>query len=121
MPAEFQREYLVRLPLPVAELYGRAYNGKDAHSRHDNAFYLLGDAAGAREFYGKGLEIRQKLAASDPKNTQLQRNLAISYERLAQTSLKAEEFAEAHDFYRREVEILEKMAEHDAANQSAPA
>ena len=41
MTPEFQREYLVRLPLPLAQLYSRAYNGKDARSRHDNAFYLL--------------------------------------------------------------------------------
>ena len=27
--AEYQREYLVRLPLPLAQLYGRAHNAKD--------------------------------------------------------------------------------------------
>jgi serine/threonine protein kinase/predicted negative regulator of RcsB-dependent stress response len=37
----FQREYLVRQPLPLAQLYGRSYNAKDARSRHDNAFYLF--------------------------------------------------------------------------------
>jgi serine/threonine protein kinase/Flp pilus assembly protein TadD len=37
---EFRREYLVRLPLPLAQLYSRAHNAKDARSRHDNAFYL---------------------------------------------------------------------------------
>src|ERR1700710_1131674 len=41
MPAEFQREYLVRLPLPLAQLYGRAHNAKDARARHDNTFYLF--------------------------------------------------------------------------------
>ena len=40
MPEEFRREYLLRLPLPLAQLYSRAYNAKDARSRHDNAFYL---------------------------------------------------------------------------------
>src|SRR5437868_5997236 len=39
--ASFQRDYLVRLPLPLAQLYGRAHNAKDARSRHDNAFYLF--------------------------------------------------------------------------------
>lgn len=37
----FRREYLLRLPLPLAQLYGRANNAKDACGRHDNAFYLF--------------------------------------------------------------------------------
>jgi hypothetical protein len=28
MSAEFQREYLLRLPLPLAQLYSRAHNAK---------------------------------------------------------------------------------------------
>ena len=41
MSQEFQRDYLVRLPLPLAQLYSRAYNAKDARGRHDNTFYLF--------------------------------------------------------------------------------
>jgi WD40 repeat protein/serine/threonine protein kinase/tetratricopeptide (TPR) repeat protein len=41
MSAEFQRHYLQRLPLPLAQLYSRAHNGKDARGRHDNTFYLF--------------------------------------------------------------------------------
>jgi hypothetical protein len=37
----FRREYLVRLPLPLAQLYSRAFNAKDGRARHDNAFYLF--------------------------------------------------------------------------------
>jgi len=40
MDDRFHREYLVRLPLPLAQLYSRAHNGKLARARHDNAFYL---------------------------------------------------------------------------------
>ncbi|MDA0660831.1 MAG: hypothetical protein O3C60_18660 [Planctomycetota bacterium] len=40
-PDEFRREYLLRLPLPIAQLYGQAYNAKSPRERHDNAFYLL--------------------------------------------------------------------------------
>ena len=32
MPLEFRREYLVRLPLPLAQLYSRAHNAKDGKS-----------------------------------------------------------------------------------------
>jgi serine/threonine protein kinase/tetratricopeptide (TPR) repeat protein len=38
---DFQREYLIRLPLPLAQLYQRAYNDKSAQSRHNNTFYLF--------------------------------------------------------------------------------
>ncbi len=41
MRQEFYRDYLLRLPLPLAQLYGRAHNAKDARSRHDNTFYLF--------------------------------------------------------------------------------
>lgn len=40
MADRFHREYLVRLPLPLAQLYSRAHNAKLARARHDNAFYL---------------------------------------------------------------------------------
>lgn len=36
----FRREYLVRLPLPLAQLYSRTHNAKQARARHDYAFYL---------------------------------------------------------------------------------
>lgn len=41
MTAVFHREYLVHLPLPLAQLYNRTYNDKSPGSRHDNAFYLF--------------------------------------------------------------------------------
>jgi serine/threonine protein kinase len=41
MSQEFRREYLLRLPLPLAQLYGRAHNARDARGRHDNTFYLF--------------------------------------------------------------------------------
>jgi hypothetical protein len=39
--SDFRRDYLVRLPLPLAQLYCRAYNAKDPRGRHDNTFYLF--------------------------------------------------------------------------------
>ena len=41
MSNEFHREYLIRLPLPLAQLYNRARNDKSARARHDNTFYLF--------------------------------------------------------------------------------
>ena len=39
--SDFRREYLLRLPLPLAQLYSRAYNAKDTRSRHDHAYYIF--------------------------------------------------------------------------------
>src|SRR5262245_48843392 len=41
MSLELRRDYLLRLPLPLAQLYSRAHNAKDARGRHDNTFYLF--------------------------------------------------------------------------------
>ena len=44
MPAagsQFDRDYLVRLPLPLAQLYRRAYNAAEARARHNNTFFLF--------------------------------------------------------------------------------
>jgi serine/threonine protein kinase len=41
MSRQFNRDYLVSLPLPVAQLYSRAHNAGDARGRHDSAFYLF--------------------------------------------------------------------------------
>jgi Protein tyrosine and serine/threonine kinase len=41
MAATFHREYLVQLPLPLAQLYSRASNAKDPRGRYENAYYLF--------------------------------------------------------------------------------
>ena len=41
LPSLFQRDYLIRLPLPLAQLYSRANNAKDARGRHDSTYYLF--------------------------------------------------------------------------------
>ena len=41
MNREFHREYQIRLPLPLAQLYRRANDAKDARSLHENIYYLF--------------------------------------------------------------------------------
>ena len=41
MDQGFRRDYLLRLPLPLAQLYSRAHNAKDNRTRHDNCFYIF--------------------------------------------------------------------------------
>lgn len=41
MDTENRRRLREELPLPLAQLYSRAYNDKEARSRHNNAYYLI--------------------------------------------------------------------------------
>src|SRR3954469_14814522 len=41
MSQEFQRDYLIRLPLPLAQLYSRSHGDKSARGRHDNTYFLF--------------------------------------------------------------------------------
>jgi tetratricopeptide (TPR) repeat protein len=75
MPVEFQREYLIRLPLPLAQLYGRAYNAKDARGRHDNTFYLLEALIKLAAAPGVAAYL-QEVSAGAPRVAALDRQLA---------------------------------------------
>src|SRR5262245_49483773 len=41
MIATFRRDYLLRLPLPLAQAYSRAFNAKDPYNQHNNARSLF--------------------------------------------------------------------------------
>ena len=66
MQVDFRREYLVRLPLPLAQLYSRAYNARDGRSRHDYTFYLfeaLVKLTARASFHAKGkIEVFESVA-----------------------------------------------------------
>jgi len=41
MGTDFRRDYLLKLPLPLAQLYSRAHNAKNARARHDNCYFCF--------------------------------------------------------------------------------
>ncbi len=41
MTTDFRRDYTLRLPLPLAQLYSRAHNAKSARDRHDLTYFLF--------------------------------------------------------------------------------
>jgi WD40 repeat protein/serine/threonine protein kinase len=41
MAADYHRNYTIRLPLPLAQLYSRAHNAKSARDRHDLTYFLF--------------------------------------------------------------------------------
>lgn len=74
MDDTFHRDYLVRLPLPLAQLYSRAHNAKQARARHDNAFYLceaLIKLAAAAPVFAYLAETRRGEPRSDAVDRQL--------------------------------------------------
>jgi hypothetical protein len=41
MTDDFKREYLLRLPMPLAQLYGRAHNAKDGRGRDKGTVRIM--------------------------------------------------------------------------------
>ena len=70
-----------------------------------------GDAAAALESYRKALAIIQRAADVDPSNATWQRDVAISYGKLAAALGKAGETEQALDALRRGKAVVERMAE----------
>jgi hypothetical protein len=70
-----------------------------------------GNAAAARDFYRRALQLRQRLAELLPSDVQAQRDLSISFNKLGDLERAEGNAAAARDFYRRDLEIAERLAE----------
>jgi non-specific serine/threonine protein kinase/serine/threonine-protein kinase len=70
----------------------------------------LGDRPGALQSYRKALTIRESLAATDPNDPQLQRDLVGNYFRVAQVLESAGDFKQALDAARKTLPITQRMA-----------
>lgn len=81
-----------------------------------NVVRAQGDLAAARKAYEDGLEIRERLAKADGSNTGFQRDLAVSYERLAVTAIKSEDFESAQSWLEKELIISLKLERNDPSN-----
>ena len=68
-----------------------------------------GDLAGALRRYTACLSIRERLAASDPANAEWQRDLWVSYWRLADLCERQRKAAEARGWWRRAHDVLAGM------------
>jgi tetratricopeptide (TPR) repeat protein len=75
-----------------------------------------GDLAGALASYRKALGIAETLAARDPANTDWQRDLSVSYEKIGNVQLEQGDLAGALASYRKTLGIAETLAARDPAN-----
>jgi len=75
-----------------------------------------GDLAGALASYHQSLTIREKLARQDPGNAQWQRDLSVSYNKLADVQQAEGDLAGALASYHQSQTIREKLARQDPGN-----
>jgi hypothetical protein len=75
-----------------------------------------GDGPGALAAYRTGLTIREALAARDPANTEWQRDLSVSHDRIADVLVVQGDGPGALAAYRKGLAIAEALAARDPAN-----
>ena len=69
--------------------------------------------------YQQSLEIRKRLAAADPANTQAQRDLSVSYNKLGDVQVQLGDTQAALKAYQQSLEIRQRLAAADPANTQA--
>ena len=75
-----------------------------------------GDLAAARTAYQASLDIAARLAAADPANTEWQRDLSISHNKLGDVAVAAGDLAAARTAYQASLDIRTRLAAADPAN-----
>ena len=75
----------------------------------------------ALKAYRDSLAIRERLAAADPSNTQWQRDLSVSYNRVGDVLKAQGKLEEALKAYRDSLAIIERLAAADPSNTAVAA
>lgn len=75
-----------------------------------------GDLPGALEAYQAAMEIAVRLAASDPKNTDWQRDLSMQHDRIGNARRSQGDWAEADQAYQHAKDIRQRLAASDSRN-----
>jgi tetratricopeptide (TPR) repeat protein len=75
-----------------------------------------GDLAGALQSYRDSLRIADRLAQSDPGNTEWQRGLSLSYDRIGEVQAAQGDLAAALKSYRDSLAISDRLAKSDPGN-----
>jgi tetratricopeptide (TPR) repeat protein len=89
---------------------------REALDQQGGVLMARGDLAGALKSYHDGHAINEKLARLEPKNAQWQRELAVSYTKIADVLNAQGDLAGALQNYRKAVAILETLTAQNPAN-----
>jgi tetratricopeptide (TPR) repeat protein len=97
----------------------RRGNDRDLYASHiyiGNVQVDQGDGAGALKSYRDGLTIIDRLAKTDPGNTDYQRELSVSYEKIGDVQVAQDDLAGALKSYRDSLAIRDRLARSDPGN-----
>ena len=109
-------EAAFRRSLEIAVAQGNLWGEVAARNGLGDVFQSAGDLGSAKEAYGKGLGIREELAARDPANTGWQRDLSVSFLKIGDVLVAQGDGAGALGAYRKGLGIAEELAARDPAN-----
>ena len=87
-----------------------------AFDNRGDLLFNRGNLASASASYQSALQIREKLAARDPANTEWQRDLSISHNRIGDVHQAQGDLEAALSAYQQSLQIAEKLAARDPAN-----
>ena len=79
----------------------------------------LGDSKGARGYFEKSLNLREQLTQQGPDSAQAQRDLAVSYERLGNVSLRGSDLKAAREYFKQYLDLSEQLARQDPQSTQA--
>ena len=100
----------------IAETNGDERNQSVAHDRIGNIKQMQGDLPGALSAYEAALAISERLAATDPSNSQWQRDLSVSHDRIGNIKLAQGDLPGALSAYEASLTIRERLAASDPSN-----
>ncbi len=90
------------------------------YSRVGNIYFdLLGSTQKALDYYAKALAISEQLAQQDSQNSQAQRDLLVSFNKLANAQLQLGDTQKALDYYARALTIGEQLTQQDPQDSQA--
>jgi tetratricopeptide (TPR) repeat protein len=112
--AEAERAYSA-----ARDAAARSGNDRDLYASHlyvGNVQVAQGDGAGALKSYRDGLMIIERLAKTDPGNTDYQRELSVAYNKIGDVQVAQGDLAGALKSYRDSLTIIDRLAQSDSSN-----
>jgi tetratricopeptide (TPR) repeat protein len=112
--AEAERAYSA-----ARDAAARSGNDRDLYASHlyvGNVQVAQGDGAGALKSYRDGLMIIERLAKTDPGNTDYQRELSVAYNKIGDVQVAQGDLAGALKSYRDSLTIIDRLAQSDPGN-----
>jgi tetratricopeptide (TPR) repeat protein len=116
LSAETVRKILETARATFEQLATSALDDLTLQREFGDTYEALGDLEQALRAYRDGLAIAERLAVSDPTNTEWQRGLSVSYSRIGNVLMAQGKLDEALQAYRDTLVTTERLAALDRSN-----